>query len=250
MKIVFTLLAICFSALVGFSQNSLVFDKAELAFKNGAYKNALELYYSISDSKHTYKKYYMHYKKAYCFYYLNKYNQAKEEIKEALKIKKDIVAYEWIKGSSYWLYGRTYSRLNKKRKALKYFYKANKFMNNSLLYSTIAFKEIQLGKYKRALKNLNQAIDMDLDNAYAYSNRALVYVKLEDYGNARKDVDKAIILDDKNSYAYKHSALIYIAKKEYGNACPDLYKAKELGYAQKKEADSGEVDDLINLYCN
>lgn len=231
-------------------QNNKKINDADKAFNNRNYIRALVMYEDILKETDSKNYHYALYKKAYCNYYLTNYKEAVIDIKKALKIDTSNLDYNWIRGNSYWLYGRIYSKLDKKKKSLKYLYKAIKYIQPSSLYSTIGFKEIQIGQYEKALKNLNIAIQLDTTNAYAFNNRALVYLKLSDFEKARIDVNKSIQLDNRNPYAYKHSAMIYIELKEFEKACIELSTADELGYATfGNESDSNEVESLINKYC-
>ena len=233
-----------------FGQDNVKIDSADKAFDNRDYKSALEMYTSIIEVNDSKNYHYALYKKAYCNYLLTNYEEAIIDTKKALKVRKSNAQYNWRKGTSNWLYASIYSKLNKKKKSLKYLKKAAKYIQTSLLYSTIGFKEIQLNQYEKALTNLNTAIKLDETNAYAFSNRALVYIKLSELDKARKDVNKSIQLNDKNPYAFKHSAMIYIELKEFEKAFLELSKTHELGYATfGNESDSNDVEELINKYC-
>ncbi len=112
-----------------------------------------------------------------CNFELLNYDESKSNLQKALKIKKSNIDYNYIKGISYWLLGRIYSKANNKKKALSLFEKSATYIQESLLYSTIAFKQIQLKNYDKALESSNKAILTDNRNAYVSNNRALVCLK-------------------------------------------------------------------------
>jgi tetratricopeptide (TPR) repeat protein len=236
---------------LSFGQVSKYFNSAEKAFENKNYMYASNLYTTILKEKEVTNRHYIFYKRAFCFYILKNYKKAKSDIKKAWKIKRNDVQYNWVKGNSCWIYARINSKLDKKKKSLKYLKKASSYIQSSLLYSTIGFKEIQLKQYENALININRAIQLDKTNAYAFSNRALVYIKLSELDKARADIIKSIQLDASNPYVYKHSAMVYIKLKAFEKACLELNKAKDLGYIGfGNESDSNDVENLIKEYCN
>lgn len=225
--------------------------QAEILFDKNNFEEALPLYSELEQQKDHPMYHYICYKKAFCLYELIQYDEALTNVKQALQISKNQSRYKWIKGSSYWLEGRIYSKKEENKKALQSFYKAADYVPESRLYATIGYKEIQLKQYKKALVNLNKAIELDSKTAYAYSNRAWLYIHYGKLKEARTDITTAIRLDPNNPYAYKHRALIFIELKELDKACEDLHKAEQLGYYDfGNEADKNEVGDLLLKYCN
>lgn len=183
-------------------------------------------------------------------FFLLQYEGVKADIEEAHEVCSKKEKTDWFMGNSYWLYGRTYSKMGDKKSELKYFKKANKYLDRTLLTSTIGYALIDLGKHKKALKYLDQAIQMDSKNDYAYSNRALVYLKLSEFEQAGKDADWAIRLNPSNPYAFKHRAMIYLAQEQFDKACEALRQAKDLGYEDfGNESDSQHVNELMKAHC-
>ena len=247
MKLIIKIFLFTFFVNQSFAQFDIDFKKAEEAYFKNNYKKALSYYKVINDKFQAISDPYLIYKIACCNYELKNYKLAQETFYKIIELR-DV--NNRIKGNSYWYIARIYSIKNKKRKSLINFIKASDYVKDSRLYSTIAYKQTQLGKYKKALLNLNKAIELDSLNAYAYSNRGLLYFKKSDYKKARIDIEKSIRLDPKNPYAYKHSAMIYIKQKKYGLAYTDLKKAKELGYKNfGNESDADDVEKLLKK-CN
>jgi len=224
-------------------------EDARTAAKNQEYERAIKLFSGIIQENP--KDAYLRYMRAQCYYEIHQVDKGIKDVKIALKVKPEVENYKRIKGNALYLYGRLLSQKNQKKKALKTYRQAAEFLDYSSVYSTIAFKEIQLGEYESALQNLNKAIGMDPQNDYAYSNRALLYVKLKKYEQAKADIEKAIALNSQNPYAFKHRALLHIALNDMAQACQDLEKAEALGYVKfGNESDKYEVEDLKKAYCH
>ncbi|MBC7486873.1 MAG: hypothetical protein H7282_08995, partial [Cytophagaceae bacterium] len=172
--LLFFLTTLLYNSCLGQPQAQLA--QAEIFFDKNNFPGALALYTEL-EQQHDHPMYhYICYKKAFCHYELLQYDDALATVKQALKIPKNQSRYKWVKGSSYWLEGRIYSKKDETKKAVQSFYKAVDYVPESELYATIGFKEIQLKHYKKALVNLNKAIELDSKTAYAYSNRALLYI--------------------------------------------------------------------------
>ncbi|WP_018341665.1 tetratricopeptide repeat protein [Cytophaga aurantiaca] len=252
MKYFFALLFICASFFQTQAEENPKLTEAEAAFESKNFQNAIVLYTELIESKEISDCSYVFFKRGFSYYYLANYKAAKADFKTALKVSPENKNYNYIRGASYWTYGRIYSKLNKPSKAVKLLLKSKEYLQSSDLYSTLGYNEIKLKKYKDALAHLDIAISGDNKNAYAYNNRALVYIKLNQLDKAREDVEQSKLLNNRNPYVFKHSALIYIQLKKYDMACMELQKAKDLGYADflgGHEADRNEVDHLMNTYC-
>ena len=247
---------LCTLLFTGFQQNPDTFQLAEVAFKNGDFKIALDLYSKILDDDVPPKLHYILYKRACCYFYLQDHDNTELDLIDALSVTEHDYQYTWVRASSYWLYGHLCAKLGREEKSLECYLEASKYhLKDSLssgLYSTIGFAQISLQRYDDALLSLNYAISLDSTNNLAYSNRSLLYTKLSMFDLARTDINKALQLDSTQPYAYKHSALIYIELKEFDQACSELDKAEELGYSTYLSGNwphSKDVEELINKYC-
>ncbi|MEI8204584.1 MAG: hypothetical protein WCH34_16305 [Bacteroidota bacterium] len=191
------------------------------------------------------------YKRAFCYYELKKFAKARVDVKRALKVPQTDNGYNKIMSDSYWLYSLIVSHKANSMKALQLIKNATNYnRHSSSLYSTIGYKEVDLGLYDSAMVDLNHAIELNKFNAWAYSNRAWAYLKKNLLDSARKDVNYSIELDKTNLFAYKHSALIYIALHDYESACLELDKAQKLEYSDNMVIRAPkEIRQLINKYC-
>lgn len=233
-----------------FGQSPRTIYDGDVAMQAKDYAKAIEFYEKALTEGKSKHMYYVHYKKAFCHYSLNQNDQSEVHIKKALKIKKNYQQYNWITGNSIWLRARILSKSGDYMKSLEYLREATKYIQPSLLYSTIAFEEIVLKQYDSALENLNLAIELDGKNAYAFSNRALLFIYQKNYERARFDINKSISLDASNPYVFKHSAMLYIELNQLELACEELAKAEELDYASfGNEFDANEVAELQEKHC-
>lgn len=234
-----------------FGQNSTDLVIADFEFDNGNYHQAIGLYSIVIESKNRPDRFEAYYGRACCYNALEEDKKAIADVKKALKVNKGNIYYESIKGNSYWLYSNIVSREKSSKKSLKLLKKSARYIQTSLLYSTIGFDEIYLGKYDDAIKSLETAIQLDKNNAFAYSNRSLGYLKLEKFELAREDVTRAIELDNTNPFAYKHSAMIYLALGNSDSACKELEKASVLPTGGRMtDHYLEEIDELRKEHCN
>jgi len=233
---------------LGYGQSKSNWVQADFEFFNKNYEQAVD-YFSLCIKSND-DKYKAYYNRALCYYNLKNYKQAKVSVKKALKIPKSEKRYSEIRGNSYWLYALIESPITNTSKALRLMKKSTRYKKSSLIYSTLGYKEIDLGKYDDAIESLNYSIELNSRNAWAYSNRAWAYLMKNKLDLARNDINISIRLDDKNPYAYKHSAMIYIALQDYDSACIELNKAKVLVCSDKMvDKGSKEIDELIKKYC-
>lgn len=98
--------------------------------------------------------------------------------------------------------------------------------------------------YKGAIQCYNKSLRIQTD-AYPLNNRGYAYYKLGKYEKALKDINHSLQQDASNSYAYKNRALVYF-KLHNSNACNDLQTALDKGFT---EMYGDEVLKLQQEYC-
>lgn len=229
-------------------ENKLV--NAEMTFQSGDFDRAIELFSEIIELESSEYLFDAYYGRAYCYYEKKEYEKAESDVKKSLKINAGHHNFELVKGNSYWLYSSIISWETCSVKSLKLLKKASKYLQSSLLFSTIGFEEIYLERYDDAIKSLNTSLELDVNNAWAFNNRALAYLKLNKLDMARADVNKSIELDSENPFAFKHSALIYIALGDMDSACQDLKKAMDMETTNRmNEFGLKEIEVLMEEYC-
>jgi len=233
-----------------YAQNFITVTKANIAYDEGDCEKAIPLFSELIDDESKFEKYLYYYLRADCYYRLENYENAENDIKKALKVKKNNPSYDLIKGNGNWLYYLVERKDGITKKALRHLRKAPKYVPSSILYATIAYAECDLGLYKASLKSLDQAYLLNPNNSWIFNNRALVYLNLNKLDLARSEVNRSIQIDNQNPYAFKNSALIYIAEGMIDSACNDLKIAKELKITEIMTGnDLEEIDSLILKYC-
>ena len=73
--------------------------------------------------------------------------------------------------------------------------KTDQISNNAIAYNNSGKENILKGQNKRAMQDLNKAIDLDPNYANAYYNRGEAFRQLKQYTKAIQDFTKAIALD-------------------------------------------------------
>ncbi len=214
------------------------------------YEEDLRYYTEYINSGQKDRIHYIYYHRAYSHYKLNNFNRAIRDVEKALTIEKKHQDYTFIKGNSYWLLYSINSKKDKDGNHIKYLKKATKYLNTSLLYSTLGYAQCASKRYKSALKNLNIAIELAPENPAAYNNRALTYLGMNKVNLALADVNKSIKMYGENPYAYKNRALISIALKDYDAACTDIKKAETLEVKGRMSGtDLDELEEIREKAC-
>lgn len=102
-------------------------------------------------------------------------------------------------------------------------------------------KESKIPEFKKSLKDINRAIELDPELAVAYFNRANIKLALKDYTGAIADFSIAIEKEPELGEAYFNRGLTCLYLKDTRKACNDLGKAGEFGVTEAYKA--------INRYC-
>ena len=99
---------------------------------------------------------------------------------------------------------------------------ADAYTNRGASYS-------QLGRYERAIKDLDEAIDMNPASAMAYNNRGNAYENLDQLHRALENYDEAIRLDPGFALAYSNRALANTYLGNDDEARKDVERGTALG---------------------
>lgn len=249
-RILILLLLICFVKNVS-AQKENTFERAEAAFLAFKYEEAKVLYTTLLIEGDDEWNYYIYYRRAYCYYGLERLDEAKKDAIKALGINSKNKDYKKIKGQSFWLMASIYSEKENHEKAVEYLGYAAKISEDPMIWNNIGYSQLKAKKYAAALKSFNKAMELDIENPYVFSNRSFAYLKLGQLDKAQEDIKRAFEFDPYNPYAYKYQGMIYLELEEIDKACEALAKAKELGYEDfGRLADAKEVDDLIAKHCS
>lgn len=104
--------------------------------------------------------------------------------------------------------------------------------------------DIQDGKFKSAIENINKSLELKNDWEIPYFYRAVAYQALEDYDEAMLDYTKALLLNDKMTDAYYNRAKIMLSRKDIQN--PDIEKAV-FDLEKALELDPNFIDALFAM---
>jgi tetratricopeptide (TPR) repeat protein len=88
--------------------------------------------------------------------------------------------------------------------------------------------KMRRGDYQEAIKNFNQAIELEKDLAVAYSDRCLAYLQLQDYHQAVTDCTQAINFAPDNFEAYLNRGVAHYRQGDYSAAIVDHNRAVAL----------------------
>ncbi|MCC5660667.1 tetratricopeptide repeat protein [Nostoc sp. XA010] len=86
----------------------------------------------------------------------------------------------------------------------------------------------EAGNYEGAVKDLNQAIELDPKNALAYNKRGDAYYRLGDYEQAQADSSQAISLNPQDANAYFDRGFAFSELGKYKEAIADYTQAIKL----------------------
>ena len=89
-------------------------------------------------------------------------------------------------------------------------------------------QNLKAGKFDDAIKNFNDAIEIDDECIPAYNGRGIAYANKKDFDAAIKDFDKTIKLDPKYAEGYSNRGEAYADKGDAQKALDDFNKAIEL----------------------
>jgi len=108
-----------------------------------------------------------------------------------------------------------------------------KYKKKSPPVGTNAYKEkavfyTKLGQYRRAIKNLNDAIILNPNDYKSYNDRGNIYFTIRYLQNAFKDYDKSIHLNPNFIDAYINRGNIYTELRQFQNAINDYNLALHL----------------------
>jgi len=99
-----------------------------------------------------------------------------------------------------------------------------------------------LGEYRRAIQDFDQALRLDPGDAFAYNGRGSAYRKLGEYRRAIEDFDQAIRLDPGYALAYNIRGLSYESLGEYERAAGDWEQAIRIDGASRAKPWQGYLN--------
>ena len=179
------------------------------------------------------------YNLSYCFFYLNKYDEAIKAIEKMLEFYPDNLNAQVLQG-------KIYAKLNEHKRAIEIYKNvaaaSNKFYT---LYCDIANSYNELGDKTNAIKYYEKTIEYAPDMVPAYVNCARTMCEINDIKNALRKIRKAYSLDKENSFVIFTYAAILMYDEKYEEALNKFKIVVEKG--DIKEAKLGVVESLMHL---
>ncbi len=83
-------------------------------------------------------------------------------------------------------------------------------------------------RFKKALEELNQAIETNPENPEAYFWRARTFIRMEQYDDAMADLNALVDLDPRHSRAYDNLGWLFLHRNKYDESLSNLNKSIEL----------------------
>ena len=102
--------------------------------------------------------------------------------------------------------------------------------NAAIAYVNRGMAYAKQGKVDRAIRDYDQALQLDPNSARAYYNRGVAYRRKGEFNRAIRDFDQILRLDPNDALAYFRRGRAYGDKGEYDRARGDLQKALALGF--------------------
>ena len=95
-------------------------------------------------------------------------------------------------------------------------------------YNNRGFSYDDLGEYRLAIKDFDEALRLDPNYAYAYNNRGVAYDNLGEHRRAIQDYDQALRFDPGYAIAYNSRGNAYELLGEHRRAIEDFNEALRL----------------------
>jgi len=153
-----------------------------------------------------------------------------EEYKSVIKLLKPAAVLTEINPTAEMLIGDAYHKQEDFVDAIEHYDRAEKGGDKSFeLYFHRARALISIAEYKKASKDMDNAIEMKPNIAELYFFRAFAESEMNHLENALKDYDKAIELDPEFKNAYFNRASTKMELEIYDGVVADVNKSQELG---------------------
>ncbi len=153
---------------------------------------------------------------------LQKYEDALEDVDEALAIDANDAEAINNKGDIYFALNKFEAALDMYNKAVLINPEDARTLNNR------ANALVKLNRYNDALMDYNKAISLTDHNSQLFTNRGMMHIELKMQEDAIFDCTEASIVDPSNANAYHCIGLAKWNKKDYDSAIQNFDKAIEL----------------------
>ncbi|MEM9275692.1 MAG: tetratricopeptide repeat-containing serine protease family protein [Cyanobacteria bacterium P01_F01_bin.143] len=192
-------------------------EKYDLALE--ACNKAIEL--QVNPSRYKYEAYRC---KAGALQALQQFKPALDSLDKAMDLNSNNPADWMSQGELYYALGEYDESLNSFRKAIELREKQN-LPSSALLYNNLGFINLELGQYKFALQDVEQAISVDPSYAPAWSNKGLILETVGRNQEALDAYDQATELNPNDYIVWTNKAFVFYKLERYEEAKNSLETA-------------------------
>ncbi len=114
------------------------------------------------------------------------------------------------------------------------------------LTNTRGYVLMEMGKYREAVSDFDEAIKLSPNFLNPYNNKGLALHKAGDSELGKETILSSLLINDRNPYGFKNLGLIFLDLKDKKTACQNFQMAVESGYTKKY---GKEVEELILTHC-
>jgi tetratricopeptide (TPR) repeat protein len=100
--------------------------------------------------------------------------------------------------------------------------------NPGILYNKMGITELQMQRFKDALKDFQRSVKADKDYADAYNNIGVIYYLQKKYGKAIKNYGIALKLREDSASFHSNLGSAYFSKKKFDKATEEYTRALQL----------------------
>lgn len=215
---------------------------------NKQYKEALTCY-MVAIKKNNEFNSCLYYGRAYSYYGLNNFDDAKKDIFEIIKRINDNDSKIGL-ANTYFLLSRVYSKENNREQEIENLYKSIEFTPKTDVLVTLSYALGKAERFEESIEVATKAISLNPKSAFAYSNRGYSYLMQNELKKAESDFDTSYNLNPNNPYLYKFKGILNIKRNDKKNACENFYKSINLkGQNFENISDSLEIYQFIDKNC-
>jgi tetratricopeptide (TPR) repeat protein len=181
--------------------------------------------------------------RGYCYYRAEQYEQALQDLTEAINLSPDEAIYWEERGNTYRLMKRYEAALQDLSQAIE----LDPKYKWAITIRGVTYRLME--RYEEALQDFNLAIDLDPKYSWVIANRGETYQSMERYEEALQDFNLAIDLDPKYSWVIANRGETYRLMDRNEEALNDFNRAIELDPKYKWAiASRGQVREALRQY--
>ncbi|MEM9721002.1 MAG: TonB family protein [Bacteroidota bacterium] len=124
--------------------------------------------------------------------------------------------------------------------------------NDKLITYSRGFYRMELGDYQGAVEDFHATVDRNLDpnvRIAALNSSSQANLRMENYEGALKDLEEALVINVLNAKTYFLRAKVYLAQGNTEGLCKDLGLAMDYGLEDQSPEDAQEAQNLKEENC-